>query len=138
MKKISKKSIRIRYIKEIFTSFNLNKDFIICSLDHIKDIKKIRLNNNIEVFKKSLYNYILPGIFYNSVTLYLKKHSFINYNIDLKTIINNKDIIIFKYKNFIFYNNLNILNKNKISLNFIDVKKIYNIKHLLLTCIFFI
>jgi hypothetical protein len=106
MRKISKKFIPINFIK-ILSEKDIN--FYLVSTNNIL-IDKYE-NSNILIYKKGLYRYLLPGKFVHPVKTYFKYHTYINYiNFDLnkdliKSLIINKDIILFNYKGYIFFNN---------------------------------
>jgi hypothetical protein len=138
MKKISKKNIRIRYFNEI-SAFD-TRNFFISIFDNILDMIFLNKNKNITIFKKSLYNYFLPGIFKFSIKNYIKNHSYINYY-DLNNIIdliNKENIILIKYKDFVFLNNLKIfVYDNFYNMFFFLIKKnIYKLQ--ILFCLFFL
>lgn len=116
MKKISKKIILIKNLKKIDSIFISN--FYLVSANNLIDINK---ELNFSVFKKGLYRYILPGQFLNPIKNYFKKHTYINYNLNktlMLNLINNKEIIVYKYNNFVFLNNLSVLRNSTINKNF--------------------
>jgi hypothetical protein len=134
MKKISKKIILIKTLNEPNLIFNSN--FYLVSMDKLIDINK-EVNN---LFKKGLYRYILPGKFILPIKNYFKTHTYINYELNknvLFNLINNKNIIIFKYNNFIFFNNPLILRHVQSSLNFEYFNNVNVFKKFFLICLLF-
>lgn len=134
MKKISKKIILIKTLNEPNLIFNSN--FYLVSMEKLIDINK-EINN---LFKKGLYRYILPGKFILPIKNYFKTHTYINYELNknvLFNLINNKNIILFKYKNFIFLNNPLILRHVQSSLNFEYFNNINVFKKFFLICLLF-
>jgi hypothetical protein len=134
MKKISKKIILIKTLNEPNLIFNSN--FYLVSADKIIDIN-IEINN---LFKKGLYRYILPGKFILPIKNYFKTHTYINYELNknvLLNLINNKNIILFKYNNFIFFNNPLILRHVQLSLNFEYFNNVNVFKKFFLICLLF-
>jgi hypothetical protein len=108
MRKTSKKFIPIRYIKILSERLNLN--FYLVSTNTILDLKN-NDDDDILIYKKGLYRYLLPGKFINPLKNYFKVHTYINFNLN-KDLINNyiinKDIILYNYNGYIFLNNLEI------------------------------
>jgi len=103
MRKTSKKFIPISYINIL--SKNLDINFYLVSTNNILEIEK---NLDILIYKKGLYRYLLPGKFFFSIKTYFKTHTFINFNLNkdlIKSLIINKDVILFNYKGYIFFNN---------------------------------
>ena len=138
MKKISKKNIRIRHFKEI-SAFD-SRNFFVGTFDNIIDIINLKKIKNLNIFKKSLFNYFLPGQFKDSVKNYIKKYSYINYNLNnnlLIDIINTETIVLFKYKNFVFFNNLNIFKYKTFFNMFFYLLKKKTYKMFFLFCLFF-
>jgi hypothetical protein len=134
MKKISKKIILIKTLNEPNLIFNSN--FYLVSMDKLMDINK-EINN---LFKKGLYRYILPGKFILPIKNYFKTHTYINYELNknvLFNLINNKNIILFKYNNFIFLNNPLILRHVQSSLNFEYFNNVNVFKKFFLICLLF-
>jgi hypothetical protein len=134
MKKISKKIILIKTLNEPNLIFNSN--FYLVSMDKLIDINK-EVNN---LFKKGLYRYILPGKFILPIKNYFKTHTYINYELNknvLFNLINNKNIILFKYNNFIFFNNPLILRHVQSSLNFEYFNNVNVFKKFFLICLLF-
>ena len=134
MKKTSKKIILIKTLNEPNLIFNSN--FYLVSLDKLIDINK-EINY---LFKKGLYRYILPGKFILPIKNYFKTHTYINYELNkniLLNLINNKNIIIFKYNNFIFLNNPLILRHVQSSLNFEYFNNVNVFKKFFLICLLF-
>ena len=134
MKKTSKKIILIKTLNEPNLIFNSN--FYLVSLDKLIDINK-EINY---LFKKGLYRYILPGKFILPIKNYFKTHTYINYELNkniLLNLINNKNIIIFKYNNFIFLNNPLILRHVQSSLNFEYFNNVNMFKKFFLICLLF-
>ena len=134
MKKTSKKIILIKTLNEPNLIFNSN--FYLVSLDKLIDINK-EINY---LFKKGLYRYILPGKFILPIKNYFKTHTYINYELNkniLLNLINNKNIIIFKYNNFIFLNNPLILRHVQSSLNYEYFNNVNMFKKFFLICLLF-
>ena len=134
MKKISKKIILIKTLNEPNLIFNSN--FYLVSMDKLIDINK-EVNN---LFKKGLYRYILPGKFILPIKNYFKTHTYINYELNknvLFNLIKNKIIILFKYNNFIFFNNPLILRHVQSSLNFEYFNNVNVFKKFFLICLLF-
>lgn len=131
MKKISKKVININSIHDLIVL-----DFCLVSSENILNINL----DNIKIYKKGLYRFLLPGKFFNEIKEYFKKHTYINFNINknlLNLYIQNKNIIIFKFKGYIFYNNKDILRFTNVILNFESLKIYYKIQIILLFSLFY-
>lgn len=135
MQKISKKIILIKFFDEIcFNIFKMN--FYLVSFDNIQEIN----NSDISLYKKGLYRYILPGKFKLPIKMYFLKHTYINFDFTInliETLINNKNIVVFKYNNIIFLNNINILRNKQINSHFEYLNNIVVFKKLLLICLVF-
>ena len=135
MKKISKKIILIKNLKKIDSIFISN--FYLVSVNNLIDINK---ELNFSVFKKGLYRYILPGKFLNPIKNYFKKHTYINYNLNnmlMLNLINNKDIIAYKYNNFVFLNNFSILRNSTINKNYDFFTYPFMFRKFFLICLLF-
>jgi hypothetical protein len=136
MRKTSKKFIPIRYIK-ILSGLNLN--FYLVSTNTILDLK---INNNdILIYKKGLYRYLLPGRFRHPIKNYFKIHTYIDFNFNIELInsyIVNKDIILYNYKGYIFFNNLEIFRYTDKSLMIEFLALIPSYKKFFMLCLFFL
>jgi len=136
MRKTSKKFIPIRYIKILSNYENLN--FYLVSTNTILDLKTS--DNDILIYKKGLYKYLLPGKFVNSIKYYFKMYTYIDFKFN-KDLINcyilNKDIILYNYNNYIFFNNSEIFRYTD---KFLMVEYLYLIPtytHFFMLCLFF-
>lgn len=136
MKKICKKIILIKSIEDCKYD---NLDFYI--LNH-SDLKLKDVENPLLILsKKGLYRYILPGRFALDIKKYFPQHTYIQYgNISkdlIKILLENKNIVIFKYKNSVFFNNSKIIRYKKEfeNIEFLSLFKPLSSK--LLLCLFF-
>jgi hypothetical protein len=136
MKKICKKIILIKSIED---SKYDNLDFYI--LNH-NDLKLKDVENPLLVLsKKGLYRYILPGKFLLDIKKYFPQHTYIQYgNISkdlIKILLDNKNIVIFKYKNSVFFNNSKIIRYKKEFENIEFLSLLKPLSSKLLLCLFF-
>jgi|LakMenEpi03Aug12_release.lakeMendotaPanAssembly.Ray.scaffolds.fasta_scaffold2025030_1 hypothetical protein len=136
MKKICKKIILIKSLDE--PKYN-HLDFYI--FNHT-DSKLKDVENPLLIFsKKGLYRYILPGKFPLDLKKYFPQHTYIQYGNISKDIIpklfSNKNIIIFKYKDSIFFNNSKIFRHEKSIENTEFLYLIQPIFSTLLICLLF-
>lgn len=135
MQKISKKIILIKNLNKIDFIFNTN--FYLVSATNISDINK---ELNLSVYKKGLYRYILPGRFLKSIKYYFPNHTYINFDFKkdfFSQLIKNQNIILYKYNNLIFLNNLLILRHSVVNLNFEFFNNICVLKKFFLLCLLF-
>lgn len=135
MQKTSKKIILIKNLNKIDSILNIN--FYLVSAINISDIDK---NLNLSVYKKGLYRYILPGKFIKPIKNYFPTHTYINFNLNknnFSQLIKNPNIILYKYNNWIFFNNLLILRHSVVNLNFEFFNNISIFKKFLLFCLLF-
>jgi len=134
MQKISKKIILVKDLKKINVIFNSN--FYLVSANNLTVIKDL----NYSVYKKGLYRYILPGKFLMSIKNYFKKHTYINYNLNkliMVDLINNNDIVLYKYNNYVFLNNCLILRNSARQDNFKNFNHVCIFRKLFLLCLLF-
>lgn len=135
MKKISKKIILVKQLKNLNSIFASN--FFLVSVNTVCDIDK---DLKFSIFKKGFYRYILPGKFLMPIKYYFKKHTYINYNLTkmlLLNLINNNNIILFKYNNFVFLNNSLILRNSTLNTNFEFFKHFSMFRKFFLLCLIF-
>lgn len=134
MQKISKKIILIKSLKTIDIKYNSN--FYLVSVNNLNEINK----ECFSIYKKGLYRYILPGKFLYSLKSYFKNHTYINYTLNkslMLNLINRKEIIVYKYNNFVFLNNSVILRHINKDINFEFFKGLTRCPRLFLICLIF-
>lgn len=123
MKKISKQNTQLSKFK-YYKNQILKFDFFIMVINDLRKLQNYK--NNMIVIPKSFLKFLIPGKLLNKEILIKNKINIINYNFEVFiNIINCNEILFFKYKNFIFKNNLSILKNNSVILNF---ENIYNFK----------
>jgi hypothetical protein len=137
MKKISKKIIPHNNISNFLTLKNLKElNFFLVSANNIIELNK---DLNIWVYKKGLYRYFLPGKFNLPIKSYFKNHTYIDFVFTqdlISSLIINKNIILFNYKNFVFMNNSNILRFIQKNIMFESLSNIFLFKRLFLIALY--